>query len=46
MALFSISKGELKQIKSKPFNLEKNIQKLTEENLSTVFGLQYVKSGK
>jgi hypothetical protein len=44
MALFLISKSKLTPIKSKPFDLEKEIQNLTEKNLSTVFGLQYVAS--
>ena len=44
MPLFSISKGKLKPIKSKPFDLEKEIQNLTENNLSSIFGLQLVAS--
>ena len=44
MSLFKISDDKLTQIKSKPFNLEKEIQNITEKNLSTVFGLQFVRS--
>jgi len=43
MALFRIEK-ELKYIKEKPFKLEKEIQELTENNLNTIFGLDFVKS--
>lgn len=43
MALFKIEK-RLEYIKEKPFKLEKEIQKLTEENLMTILGLDFVKS--
>ena len=43
MALFNIDK-KLKYIKEFPFKLEKEIQDLTEENLQTIFGLDFVKS--
>lgn len=43
MALFKI-KQQLEYIKEKPFKLEKEIQDLTEQNLKTVFGLDFVKS--
>lgn len=43
MALFSINK-KLEYIKEKPFKLEKEIQELTEENLKTILGLDFVKS--
>ncbi len=43
MALFKIAK-KLEYIKEKPFKLEKDIQKLTEENLKIIFGLEFVKS--
>jgi len=43
MALFKI-KQQLEYIKEKPFKLEKEIQDLTEQNLKTVFGLEFVKS--
>jgi len=43
MALYHIL-NKLTYIKEKPFKLEKEIQDLTEENLSAVFGLQFVKS--
>jgi len=45
MALFIIKNNEhLEQIKEKPFNLEKEIQELTEKNLKTIFGLELVRS--
>jgi len=43
MALFKI-RQQLEYIKEKPFRLEKEIQDLTEQNLKTVFGLDFVKS--
>lgn len=43
MALFKIEKG-LEYIKEKPFKLEKEIQDLTEKNLKTILGLDFVKS--
>jgi len=43
MALYKIEKY-LKYIKEKPFRLEKEIQDLTEKNLNTIFGLEFVKS--
>ncbi|MBE9468068.1 MAG: hypothetical protein IMY72_07075 [Bacteroidetes bacterium] len=43
MALFKIEK-RLQYIKEKTFKLEKEIQTLTEENLNTIFGLDFVKS--
>lgn len=43
MALFKI-KQTLEYIKEKPFKLEKEIQDLTEHNLKTVFGIDFVKS--
>ncbi|MCF8298842.1 MAG: DUF5655 domain-containing protein [Saprospiraceae bacterium] len=43
MALFKIEK-KLEYIKEKPFKLEKEIQDLSEQNLKTVFGLDFVKS--
>ena len=43
MALYKIEK-KLEYIKEKPFRLEKDIQELTENNLKTIFGLEFVKS--
>ncbi len=43
MALYEIGK-KLRYIKEKPFRLEKEIQELTENNLKTIFGLEFVKS--
>ena len=43
MALFKIEKS-LEYIREKPFRLEKEIQDLTESNLKTILGLDFVKS--
>tara|TARA_R110002110_G_scaffold104340_9_gene263170 strand:+ start:13882 stop:14793 length:912 start_codon:yes stop_codon:yes gene_type:complete len=43
MALFKIEKS-LEYIKEKPFRLEKEIQEMTENNLKTILGLDFVKS--
>ncbi|HIP48856.1 MAG TPA: hypothetical protein EYG92_07835 [Lutibacter sp.] len=43
MALFKIEK-KFEYIKEKPFRLEKEIQELTENNLKTILGLEFVKS--
>lgn len=45
MALYSIDhNGKLDQIREFDFKLEKEIQRLTEENLQTIFGLEFIKS--
>jgi RecB family endonuclease NucS len=45
MALFRIENNkQLINIKEQPFKLEKEIQSLTENNLKTIFGLEFVKS--
>ena len=44
MSLFSNRDGELKGLNETPFRLEKDIQVLTERNLNTIFGLEYVRS--
>ncbi len=45
MALFKIQKNEtLEVVKEKKFKLEKEIQQLTEQNLSIIFGLEFVRS--
>lgn len=45
MALFKIEKNEkLENIKEQPFKLEKELQSLTEKNLKSIFGLDFVKS--
>lgn len=43
MALFKIEKS-LEYITEKPFRLEKEIQDMTENNLNTILGLDFVKS--
>jgi len=42
MAIFNIQNQKLLPIREKAIDLEKDIQKLTEENLETVFGLRFV----
>lgn len=44
MALYTNQTGKLKEVKEKPFKLEKAIQKVFEENLSAIMGLVLVKS--
>jgi predicted transport protein len=45
MSLFKIENNErLENIKEQPFKLEKDIQSLTEKNLKSIFGLDFVKS--
>lgn len=44
MAIFSIKNDNLSFIKEKQINLEKDIQKLTEKNMNSIFGLQFVRS--
>ncbi len=44
MALYNNQLGKLKEIKEKPFKLEKDIQKLFESNLPELMGLLMVKS--
>ncbi|MDQ7084389.1 MAG: hypothetical protein Q9M36_05435 [Sulfurovum sp.] len=44
MALFEINKEKIHYIKEEKFKLEKDIQQLTEDNLSMIFGLNFVKS--
>jgi predicted transport protein/uncharacterized protein YkuJ len=42
MALFLNQSGNLKEISEKNIKLEKDIQKLTEDNMQTIFGLEFV----
>lgn len=42
MAIFNIQNNKLTSIRERDINLEKDIQRLTEENLETVFSLQFV----
>jgi predicted transport protein len=44
MRLYQVNKGKLSKIKEEPFRLEKDLQKLVEDNLETLLGLQLVKS--
>jgi len=44
MAIFSNMKGDLRKIGQIPFRDERKIQNLTEQNLDTIFGLEFVKS--
>lgn len=43
MAIYRIN-NKLEYIREKPFKLEKEIQELTEQNLKTILGLEFVKS--
>lgn len=42
MAIYINRDGKLKPSQEKNFDLEKDLQKLTEENLETIFGLKFV----
>lgn len=42
MPIFKISNDILSQIQESPIKLEKDLQKLTEKNLKTIFGLEFV----
>jgi predicted transport protein len=44
MSLFRVENGKLLQLSSKSIDLERDIQKLTEANLETIFGLKFIKS--
>ena len=44
MPIYSIRKNVLSPIKEKKISLERDIQGLTEANLETLFGLQFVAS--
>jgi len=44
MTIYQVRKGGLVPIKEKAIKLEKDLQKLTEENLQTVFGLEFVRT--
>lgn len=44
MTLYTNQIGKLNELKEKPFKLEKDIQKVFEENLSVLMGLELVKS--
>ncbi|MBK9640490.1 MAG: hypothetical protein IPO72_04155 [Saprospiraceae bacterium] len=44
MALYTNQTGKLKEVKEKSFKLEKDIQKVFEENLSALLGMELVKS--
>jgi len=45
MPLFKIDHKKLKSINEKAISLEKDLQKITEENLEKIFGLEFVKHG-
>jgi predicted transport protein len=44
MDLYSIKNGKLVRVEEVKFNLEQDIQKICDENLKTLFGLEVVKS--
>ena len=44
MPIFTIDKGILKEISERPTVLEKDIQRLVENNMQTIFGIDFVTS--
>lgn len=46
MALYINQTGKLKEVKEKPFKLEKDIQKVFEANLYSIMGLELYKKGR
>lgn len=44
MALYHQNKGSFAEVKEKPFKLEKDLQQLFVENLSSIMNLTLVKS--
>ena len=44
MALFKINKNKVERIKEKSIDLERDLQKITENNLEEIFGLKFVSS--
>ncbi|HSX46036.1 MAG TPA: DUF5655 domain-containing protein [Candidatus Saccharimonadia bacterium] len=44
MPLFSVNKEKLSLVKEQKFSLERDVQRLTEQNLQEVFGLSFVSS--
>jgi len=44
MALYINQTGKLREVKERPFKLEKDIQKVFEANLSNIMGLELIKS--
>lgn len=44
MKLFKSNSGSLQKIKTNPFKLEKEIQQLVEDNMSSLFELEFIKS--
>ena len=44
MPIFSNNNGKLNLISEKPFDLEKDVQRLVESNLDTLFDLVFISS--
>ncbi|WOK09620.1 DUF5655 domain-containing protein [Imperialibacter roseus] len=44
MDLYKLNKTKLEEVKNVPFQLEKDIQSLVEENIQVLFGLEFVKT--
>jgi predicted transport protein len=42
MPIFKINKSQLEQINEKKIDLEKDLQKMTEDNLKTIFNLEFI----
>jgi len=44
MPIFTNADGKLSEISEIPFNMEKDLQKLVENNMKTIFGIDFVKT--
>lgn len=44
MPLFKLENNKLTSLREQPFDLEKDIQKITEDNLDKIFGYRFIKS--
>lgn len=42
MAIFEIDKGKAKRVRLSDFKLEKDLQRLVEDNLETIFNCQLI----
>lgn len=42
MAIFEIDKGKAKRVRLSEFKLEKDLQRLVEENVETIFNCQFI----
>lgn len=44
MPVFNMSDGKLTEVSEIPFKLEKDIQKIMEQNMKTIFGIEFVRT--